>query len=148
MYPSFRFVAAFCAVAAVAACDEGIGPIPDGSAPAVVQTPLNIAAARDNLRTTYPDATSFGFLDRRGEGFVVRLDGTAEYRPFNSNRGRRTQTTVQQLDAETVCLAPAEGWSGACLNIIGEEAGPLTVAVTFGNGSVHSYTSTLEVDPD
>jgi hypothetical protein len=129
-------------VAALAACTPTTGPT---AAPAL--PPLDAAAAQREVQARFPDASAFALHDANGNGFRFAPDGSAEFAAFGARTDLRAQTRVTSVTGNTICLAEAGGWGGACLDLYGTLDGPIQVDVTFSNGARRSYQSALSVAP-
>lgn len=65
---------------------------------------------------------------------------------FGSTSGLTVLTSISERSANRLCVAPADGCSGACLGLFGSVDGAIQVNVTFGNNATRSYISEITVD--
>ncbi len=132
--PMGRSVApVFIAVALLSGC---AGPGREPATPSL--PPLAVDAARQNFFKAHPGAAA-DLFDAKGDGFRIFRNGRAEYRSFGALSDLRTSTYVSEMSGNRICLAAADQWSGACLDLFGNPEGTILVQVEFGNGARRSY---------
>lgn len=93
----------------------------------------NADAVFRSLLDARPDALGLGFLNRVGDGFVIYRTGEVEYRAFRARSDLRTYSQVETVSGNRLCVAPADGWSGACFDIARRADGGLRIDGAFGN---------------
>lgn len=105
---------------------------------------LSPLALRDAFTAEHPTATAVSLLDFYGDGFVIGLDGRAEYRPFRAMSNLRAQTTVASIDDSEICLAPSDWWVGGCIELFGSAGEVSAARLEHATGAEVSWATTPE----
>lgn len=101
-------------------------------------------AVRDALVAAQPTATAVRLLDSSGDGFVIGLDGSAEFRAFRARSDLRDRTRVTKLDDSEVCLARGSWWVGGCIRLFGRDGEVMAAVVQYPTGPSVRWNTTPE----